>query len=116
MDAEGNTLTEGYPDELSSDQRGYPYTRFTLEEFRENKNDVFSGGFAATDIGAFETQLQPLGRSEEIVVSTLFDESDGDFRFGDLSLREAIEIANVSSDHNTIRFAICLLPIQIARP
>ncbi|MCA9045185.1 MAG: hypothetical protein KDA69_12740, partial [Planctomycetaceae bacterium] len=42
------------------------------------------------DIGAIEFSLPP----ETLTVSTLLDESDGDFSDGDLSLREAIEIAN----------------------
>ena len=39
-----------------------------------------------------------------LVVDTLVDESDGDFSPGDLSLREAIELANANPVPDTIRF------------
>ncbi|MGL6342621.1 MAG: hypothetical protein ACRC80_26195, partial [Waterburya sp.] len=39
--------------------------------------------------------------ADQIIVSTLEDESDRDFRAGDLSLREAIELAE---NGNTITF------------
>ena len=58
------------------DERGTPFTR------------VFNGRI---DIGAFEYQ-QPSDLN--LVVDTLVDESDGNFGHGDLSLREAIELAN----------------------
>jgi|GEM_PF-881420 len=40
----------------------------------------------------------------ELVVDTLVDESDGDLSLGDRSLREAIELANISIAENTISF------------
>jgi predicted outer membrane repeat protein len=49
------------------------------------------------DIGAVEVQ--------ELVVDTLVDESNGDYGPGDLSLREAIELANAAGAVKTIRFA-----------
>lgn len=74
------------------DERGIHFTR------------VFSGQI---DIGAFEyQQLSGL----KLVVDTLVDESDGNYSHGDLSLREAIKLANMypgpnaSSVINTIRF------------
>ena len=42
--------------------------------------------------------------SETFVVDTTIDESDGDFSAGDLSLREAIELANFGSLPDTITF------------
>jgi fibronectin-binding autotransporter adhesin len=58
------------------DERGAPFGR------------VFGGRI---DIGAFEYQ-QPSDLN--LVVDTLVDESDGNYGHGDLSLREAIELAN----------------------
>ncbi|MEM9352606.1 MAG: choice-of-anchor Q domain-containing protein [Planctomycetota bacterium] len=43
-----------------------------------------------------------------ILVSTLADESDGDYSLGDLSLREALEIAEGTSGADTIVFASSL--------
>ncbi len=64
------------------DERGTPYGR------------VFGGRI---DIGAFEYQ-QPSDLN--LVVDTLVDESDGNYSHGDLSLREAIELANMYSGPN----------------
>ena len=64
------------------DERGTPYSR------------VFGGRI---DIGAFEYQ-QPSDLN--LVVDTLVDESDGNFGHGDLSLREAIQLANMYSGPN----------------
>jgi len=68
------------------DQRGEPFGR------------VFNGRI---DIGAFEYQ-QPSDLN--LLVDTLADESDGDYNRGDLSLREAINLANLWSSTDTIRF------------
>ncbi|MCC6491679.1 MAG: right-handed parallel beta-helix repeat-containing protein [Pirellulales bacterium] len=54
---------------------------------------------ARVDIGAVERHGVPL------VVDTLTDESDGNFASGDLSLREAIELANAQPGHDLIQFA-----------
>jgi len=62
------------------DQRGTPYVRF------------FGG---RSDMGAYERQL---------VVDTLSDESDSDFSPGDLSLREAVQLANSVTLSNVITF------------
>ncbi|MCA9029903.1 MAG: hypothetical protein KDA66_03790, partial [Planctomycetaceae bacterium] len=51
------------------------------------------------DIGAVEAALPAT-----LVVSTLTDENDGDFSDGDLSLREAIEIANGRAGSEPITF------------
>ena len=88
------------PNNLTTDQRGEGFDR------------TVGGG---TDIGAFELQTvnnEEDGDSEppnngddsggggtipdELVVSTLEDENDGDFSEGDLSLREALEIADLN--------------------
>jgi CSLREA domain-containing protein len=61
------------------DQRGAPYAR------------VFGGRI---DVGAFERQN--LGAPQSFVVDTLSDELDGDNGPGDLSLREAVQLANVN--------------------
>ena len=56
------------------------------------------------DIGAFEYQTPT---DLNLLVDTLSDESDGDYSRGDLSLREAIELANASKYAgvvDTIRF------------
>lgn len=54
------------------------------------------------DIGAVEYQ------SLHLVVDTLADEDDGDFSAGDLSLREAIGLANDNVAEDTIDFAPAL--------
>ena len=71
---------------LTSDQRGFPVARIAN---------------TTVDMGAFElfTIAGP------IVVSTTVDELDGDISTGDLSLREAIVLANSSLGANTITFA-----------
>jgi uncharacterized protein YndB with AHSA1/START domain len=78
------------PDGLATDQRG--------EGFDRTVGD-------GTDIGAFEVQDGGGGAiPDELVVSTLEDESDGDFSAGDLSLREAIALANEQEGEDTITF------------
>jgi len=62
------------------DQRGTPFVR------------LYGGRI---DMGAYERQL---------VVDVLFDESDGDFSPGDLSLREAVAISNGVALSNVITF------------
>ncbi|HEY3391135.1 MAG TPA: choice-of-anchor Q domain-containing protein, partial [Lacipirellulaceae bacterium] len=68
------------------DQRGEPFGR------------VVNGRI---DIGAFEYQE---ASDLNLLVDTLDDESDGDHGRGDLSLREAIELANLYPSDDTIRF------------
>ncbi len=71
---------------LTHDQRGIPFVRD-------------SNGFV--DMGAHERHVF----NAPIVVSTAIDELDGDLTSGDLSLREAITLANGSPGVNTITFA-----------
>ncbi|TWU17051.1 choice-of-anchor Q domain-containing protein [Allorhodopirellula heiligendammensis] len=95
-----------YPDALQSDQRGLPFLRVD-ESVRD------AGQFERpVDIGAYESQLRPIFTSNELVVSTLGDDEDGDYSYGNLSLREAISIANRSPDRNGIRFAPSLIETE----
>lgn len=88
------------------DQRGFPSRRSVLEqsslEFR----------LATPDIGAFERQSQSVKSSTSVIeVSSFLDEADGDYSPGNLSLREAIEIANFNADRNVITFSKDFAPI-----
>ncbi|WP_197455992.1 choice-of-anchor Q domain-containing protein [Stieleria neptunia] len=62
----------------------------------------FTRAIGRPDIGSVERQ-EP--RPESIIVSTLRDEADGDLSEGDVSLREAISLANAIPGPNTIEFA-----------
>jgi len=76
-----------------SDQRGAPFVR------------VYDGdgvGGARIDIGAHELQPPP---SLHFVVDIAADEDDGNTSAGDLSLREAIGLANATSSVDLITFA-----------
>jgi hypothetical protein len=66
------------PNNLAFDQRGEGFDR------------IVGNG---TDIGAYELQDNSGEIPDELIVSTLQDENDGDFSAGDLSLREAIALA-----------------------
>ena len=77
------------PNDLDTDQRGVGFDRTVG---------------AGTDIGAFELQDGSTPEADALVVSTLEDENDGDFSEGDLSLREAIAIANEQEGTDTISF------------
>lgn len=77
------------PNNLTTDQRGEGFNR-TIG--------------SATDIGAFEVQDLGVEIPTELVVSTLEDENDGDFGIGDLSLREAIALANEQEGADIITF------------
>jgi hypothetical protein len=86
VDAGDPNAQAGVGDVPLFDQRGVPYARIV-----ENR----------IDIGAFEHQ-GPI--ESELTVDTLADELDTDFSRGDLSLREAIILTNISPEHGTIRF------------
>ena len=77
------------PNNLETDQRGDGFDRTVGE---------------ATDIGAFEVQEDGGETPTDLVVSILEDENDGDFSDGDLSLREAIALANEREGTDTIGF------------
>jgi predicted outer membrane repeat protein len=72
------------------DQRGEPFGR------------VFDGRI---DIGAYEYQSS----LDSLLVDTLTDESDGNHERGDMSLREAVQLANLYPGRDTIRFDPVLL-------
>ena len=72
------------------DQRGAPFLRDAGTQL---------------DIGAYERQTIAV---LNLVVDTLLDENDGDYSAGDLSLREAVGLANGSIGPNTITFAAAL--------
>jgi CSLREA domain-containing protein len=74
---------------LTTDQRGF--------SFRVTGASVDIG---AVELGAFPT--------ESLVVDLLADEDDGTFAAGDLSLREAIGLANAHPNATTITFAPAL--------
>jgi hypothetical protein len=88
----GNAAIVGAP---AFDQRGTPFAR------------IFDGdgaGGARIDIGAFESQ--PVAAASELIVTTGIDEVDGDLSAGDLSLREAVGLANTDPQSvQTISFA-----------
>ena len=71
---------------LTTDQRGNPFVRIAT----------------TVDMGAYERQTVA-GLS--LIVDTNQDENDGNYSAGDLSLREAIGLANGSIGTNTITFA-----------
>jgi hypothetical protein len=89
----GDFVTAGAGGVPLYDQRGAPFTRVF-------DGDGVSG--ARIDIGAYERQMVP---GLPFIVDTLVDESDGDYSSGDLSLREAIGLANGSSGGNLIGFS-----------
>jgi CSLREA domain-containing protein len=84
IDAGDPVLEPGIGDTPEFDQRGAPYPRVVD---------------ARIDIGAVERLGSPF------VVDTLTDESDGDYSRGDLSLREAIKLANAQPGADVIEFA-----------
>jgi hypothetical protein len=80
----------------TQDQRGAPFVRVA---------DGDGAGGAVIDIGAYERQTVTGINS---VVDTLTDEIDGDYSSGELSLREAIGLANGSLGPDSITFAAAL--------
>src|SRR5262249_58650371 len=80
LDAGSNGLTAG----ITTDQRGFPFART-------------AGG--TVDIGAYEAQ------SLSLVVDSTADEQDGDHGPGNLSLREAVALANANPGNDTITFS-----------
>jgi len=78
-------------------------TLITSPDFDQRGDGFGRVQFGRMDIGAVEIQnvLPPQG----LVVSTADDVSDGDFSMGQLSLREAIAIANDLETDDTITFS-----------
>lgn len=82
-----------------TDQRGNQFTR-VFDGLQDTKDRI--------DIGAYE--LQPT----VFIVDSSFDENDGDFSQGNLSLREAIAISNANPLTDTITFSPNLIGSTIA--
>ncbi|MCA9054948.1 MAG: hypothetical protein KDA75_14000, partial [Planctomycetaceae bacterium] len=76
----------------------------------DQRSPAIPRAFNTVDMGAFER----FNVSGPIVVSTAVDELDGDTSNGDLSLREAVDLANISPGSNTIQFASSLNGTPIA--
>lgn len=96
IDAGDNLLANDLDDnDLTTDQRGTPFNRIV------DGPDL--NGTATVDMGAYEFQSVA---DLSLVVDTNVDENDGDYSVGDLSLREAIGLANGSVGPDTITFAI----------
>lgn len=76
------------------DQRGAPFARV---------QDGDGDNALRADMGAFERP--PVAAPATLVVDRLLDEDDGDYSVGDLSLREAVELANFLPGADTISFA-----------
>ena len=87
----------------ANDQRGAPFVRIF-------DGDGVAGG--RIDIGAYERQTLA---GLNLVVDEVVDENDGDYSLGDLSLREAIGLANGSAGADTISFDAALYAIKIAK-
>ncbi|MFO0789338.1 MAG: choice-of-anchor Q domain-containing protein [Pirellulales bacterium] len=75
------------------DQRGSVFVRVAAGD---------GNGEPRIDIGAYERQRLP---NLSLVVDSIVDENDHDYSTGDLSLREAIELANGSEGPDSISFA-----------
>jgi CSLREA domain-containing protein len=107
----GPTQTHALLDVSPAIDAGDPSFVFNPAEFDQRRAPfvrVFDGddaGGRRIDIGAYERQTVA-GLS--LVVDTVGDESDGDYSAGDLSLREAIGLANGSVGPDTITFAAAL--------
>ncbi|WP_438811106.1 Ig-like domain-containing protein [Rhodopirellula halodulae] len=81
---------------------GNTYARFRVSTL---------GGLGVTGTaadGEVEDHQLTIVSGAPLIVDTLTDESDGDFSPGDLSLREAIELANFKAGADTIEFAPAL--------
>lgn len=76
----------------------------TFARFRISSGGGLSPTGTAND-GEVEDVAVTLVNTDPILVDTLIDESDGDYSPGDLSLREAIELANEIAGGNQIEFA-----------
>lgn len=74
-----------------TDQRGAGYLRII---------SASANGGATVDMGAFEAPF-----AGDLIVSTTSDTVDGDYSDGQLSLREAILVANQRSGQDTITFS-----------
>jgi len=106
----GPTLTHAFLSGSSAVDAGDP--SFTSPPDFDQRGSVFprvrdgdGDSVAMIDIGAFEQQTTAV---VNLVVDTLADENDGNYLLGDVSLREAIDLANISFGPDTIMFAASL--------
>lgn len=94
----GPTQTHALQTRSSAVDAGDATEHLSFDRF-DQRGDSFlrvSGG--RIDLGAFESQLNVL------VVDTAFDDFDGNYQPGDLSLREAVQLANETPGHDLIAF------------
>lgn len=94
VDADGNPLI--------SDQRKFPFQRIF-----DGDTDFFmvGAGTSIVDIGAYEVQEVATSPSPNaLVVSKGGDVADGNYASGELTLREAFDLANRYLDPNVITF------------
>jgi predicted outer membrane repeat protein len=84
------------PLSLSSDQRGFPFARVVG---------------SAADMGAFESQTSP-----NLVVTSAADRLDTTFDPANLTLRDAVSLANAIPGTDTVTFAPSLsgMPVQLS--
>ena len=82
----------------SNDQRGVAFARVA--------DGPDADATPRLDMGAFE--FQTLSIPSTLVVDTAIDEGDGNYTAGDLSLRDAVALANARSGAHTITFAAAL--------
>ncbi|MCA9068031.1 MAG: hypothetical protein KDA84_03875, partial [Planctomycetaceae bacterium] len=97
--AENSPALDAGSNAFALDENSQP---LTLDQRGSGFDRIVSG---TVDVGAFEVQ----GPTADYVVDTLVDESDGDYSTGDLSLREAIELANANPGAEAIGFSLALL-------
>ena len=81
----------------NNDQRGAPFVRVA--------DGPDADATARVDMGAVEFQTVI---SSTLVVDTAIDENDGNYAAGDISLRDAVALANARSGPHTITFAAAL--------
>ncbi|MCC9655500.1 Ig-like domain-containing protein [Rhodopirellula halodulae] len=99
----GHVLSFAVPQDTGDNViSGNTYARFRVSTL---------GGLGVTGTaadGEVEDHQLTIVSAAPLIVDTLTDESDGDFSPGDLSLREAIELANFKAGADTIEFAPAL--------
>ena len=100
---------KGHPTAAQFDDFGSSVA--ALGDFNVDGLPDLAVGVSAEDTGGMERgavwilNMQGLAvPAADLVVDVLHDESDGNLAVGDLSLREAIELANASASHRTISF------------
>jgi hypothetical protein len=84
---------------------GDPGVAFDPDEFDQRGPGFPRVVHGRIDIGAYEAEFDV---PATLVVATLSDNLDGDLSLGNVSLREALWLANLDPDHQTITFASAL--------